>query len=409
MSESPSQEEAVKLRRVSRPVVIVGALLLVSVMVAAAFVAGLNVRSPEQAADDAKPAAPVTAEVELRVVQEGIQALGKVAEPEIIKLGLESAEPLGSAAAAKPDTPSSGAAGAPTSETSVAKPAAARNVVTVAHSTVGTELAPGDVLAEVSGRPVIAVPAGTPLYRDFSVGIAGEDVRALQQLLADLGYWVDVDGVLDADTLDAFRYWYAQLGYKLAPADGTSTTLPWSELLVLPTGQLTVTAVAGAGTVLGEAQPLVEVRRGSPIVEALIDETQAETFRADSSVVLLVNGESFPSEILAIGDLTTDEATGRSGRVMTVSSPAELAAKTSAGSAVTVASAKPNEPTPAVPITALNEDDKGQYVLAESADSAEPDGPTWQRVDVEVQAVSGGWAAIAELEELPAGSKIRVG
>lgn len=423
MREQLAADAPVKLRRVARPAVIVGALVLVAVMVAAAFVAGWNVRPPEQLDEQKRELVEVTAVVEERVVQEGIQVPGKVAEPEIVKLNLTGAGPLGTPAQADASEAASEALGAAGGESSQgtgsqtvkgdgeAASAATRNVVTVARSSVGDVLAYGSVLAEVSGRPVIGVPHTTPLFRDFAVGISGEDVRAVQQLLSDLGYWVDVDGVLDADAMEAFRYWYAQLGYELLPGPGKTSVLPWSELLTLPAGQLTVTAAAGVGVALDEDHPLLAVRRGNPLVELIVDEVTAETFRADSSVYLLADGQSYPSEVLAIGDIETNKDTGAVGRKMTVVCPPELAERVSAGSAVTVASARPKDPAAAVPLIALNEDGKGQFVRVpgEATGSSEDEAAPSLRVDVEVLAVSGGWAAIAENPQLPAGTKIRVG
>ncbi len=418
MSAPAVSDEPVTLKRVSRPVVVVGALLLVAVMVVAAFVAGLKVRPPEELKAQSQVPVTVTATVESRIVQEGIQVVGKVSEPEIISLHLVGAAPLGAPAEGTEESGTDSANGG--RGVSEPAPAVDRNVVTLMESPVGSELGPGTVLAEVSGRPVIGVPSSTPLYRDFSVGITGEDVRAVQQLLSDLGYWVDVDGVLDADAMEAFRYWYAQLGYELVSGAGVSKVLPWRELRALPSGQLTVTNSAGVGTVLDEEQPLLKVRRGSPVVEVSLDEAQAEAFRSDSSVFLLFGGQSYPSEVLTIGDLETDADTGRASRAMEIACPPDVSEQVAAGSVVTVSSAIPNDPGPSVPLTAVYEDAKGTFVRviaepSELAPSTAKDSEAdllpeaTNRIDIEVVAVSGGWAAIVEQAELPEGTKVRVG
>ena len=419
MNTRPADDETATIKRVSRPVVAVGALLLVAVLLVVAFVAGLKVRPPADLKAQSQAELVVNAQVEARIVQEGVQVLGKVSEPEILPLHLAVGTPLGAPADDDGGAQTDSEQGNRESSRFPPEPIVERNVVTGMKSPVGNELSVGSVLAEVSGRPVIAVPESTPLYRDLSVGITGEDVRAVQQLLADLGYWVDVDGVLDNDTMQAFRYWYAQLGYDLVSGAGTTLVLPWRELYTLPPGQLTVTNAAAVGAVVDEEHPLLKVRRGKPVIEVLLDEAQAGAFRSDSSVFLLFGGKSFPSEVLTIGDLETDADTGRASRAMGVSCPPEVSGEAAAGGVVTVSSATPNDPGPAVPITAINEDAKGTFVrvIAESNETETPGETTATgraavesliRVDVEVAAVSGGWAAIVEHAELPEGTKVRV-
>lgn len=421
MNAEAADDGSVTLRRVSRPVVVVGALLLTAVMVVAAFLAGLNVRSPEAVESQPQVTLAATASVESRVVQEGLQVVGKVSDPEILPLHLSGAAPLGAPTEAAGESRTDRAETSPDSQNAAPAPVVDRNVVTQMKSPVGTEVSPGMVLAEVSGRPVIGVPESTPLYRDFSIGITGEDVRAMQQLLADLGYWVDVDGVLDADAMEAFRFWYAQMGYELISGTGTAKVLPWRELHALPSGHLTVTNSAGVGAVLDAEHPLMKVRRGDPVIEVTLDEVQTEAFHTDASVFLLLAGKNYQSKVLTIGDLETDADSGRTSRAMKVTCPPEVSEQIAAGRAVTVSSAVPNDPGPAVPLTALNEDAKGTFVRVVAEVSDPEDVPAANgaakdsasaadtRVDVDVIAVSGGWAAVAELPELPEGTKIRVG
>ncbi|WP_066466258.1 peptidoglycan-binding protein [Sanguibacter suarezii] len=89
--------------------------------------------------------------------------------------------------------------------------AAGRTIVTGVIAGPGSVLRPGQVLAEVSGRPLIALNLPFDLYRDLAPGDSGPDVRALQQALIDTGVLTGpVDGQFGARTSAAIRALYAQ-------------------------------------------------------------------------------------------------------------------------------------------------------------------------------------------------------
>jgi len=73
---------------------------------------------------------------------------------------------------------------------------AIREVVSGMVHQIGDVIRYGDVVAEVSGRPVFAMPASLPLYRDLYRDATGSDVAGLQQVLADLGLY---SGAVDGD------------------------------------------------------------------------------------------------------------------------------------------------------------------------------------------------------------------
>ncbi|MGH3116520.1 MAG: peptidoglycan-binding protein [Gaiellales bacterium] len=89
----------------------------------------------------------------------------------------------------------------------------ARQLVTRLPGT-GTKLAEGDVLLEVSGRPVFLIRGSVPSYRDLGPGIVGRDVHQLEAALERIG--IDpgpVDGTFDAGTEDALAELYARAGF----------------------------------------------------------------------------------------------------------------------------------------------------------------------------------------------------
>lgn len=88
---------------------------------------------------------------------------------------------------------------------------------------------PGSLVAEVNGRPMIALPMAFGLWRDLREGMTGPDVRQVQRGLQRLGlYSAGIDGAFGPATSAALRDLYRGVGHALprevAPAadDGTA-------------------------------------------------------------------------------------------------------------------------------------------------------------------------------------------
>jgi multidrug efflux pump subunit AcrA (membrane-fusion protein) len=82
----------------------------------------------------------------------------------------------------------------------------------------GDELAEGDVVLEVTGRPVIALQGELPMYRALRPGMTGPDVEQLEQTLERLGHDPGtVDDSYTAATASAVEDLYDEVGYE-APA-----------------------------------------------------------------------------------------------------------------------------------------------------------------------------------------------
>jgi hypothetical protein len=97
---------------------------------------------------------------------------------------------------------------------------AAALVVTARPKQPGDPVKPGDVLVQVSGRPIIALPGTTPVYRDLKPGDTGDDIAGLQDALRSLGYTdADRHGYFGAGTKKAVAALYGKLGYD-APTTG---------------------------------------------------------------------------------------------------------------------------------------------------------------------------------------------
>lgn len=92
------------------------------------------------------------------------------------------------------------------------------------------ETGQGSVLYVVGATPVRVVRADKPFWRDLTPGTRGEDVRALQQALADLGLLSGAaNGRYDDRTREAVAAWQRQLG---AEATGS---VPLGELMAVRT------------------------------------------------------------------------------------------------------------------------------------------------------------------------------
>ncbi len=223
-------------------------LLVVAAGAAAASVGGLAastlVRSPAQlAAQQGPPKASVlTAPVESQVLTDTIVLRGTVV-----------------AAGSVAVTPNA-AQGATTL------------VVTGLRLKPGASVQPGDVLVEVSGRPVIALPGATPAYRALKPGDTGKDVAELQAALASLGYRdTDTSGTFGPGTKDTVAALYAHLGYDAPTTGGANDSGD------RPTLQAAAQAVTAAQrTVTADKQALAQANTAGALTTAHQQLTYAE-------------------------------------------------------------------------------------------------------------------------------------
>ncbi|MER7751540.1 peptidoglycan-binding domain-containing protein [Kitasatospora sp. NPDC097643] len=88
----------------------------------------------------------------------------------------------------------------------------------------GDAVTAGQLLAEVSGQPLFALPGPVPAYRDIKPGGTGPDVAELQDALGGLGLAVGEDdkGVFGPGTAQAVTAFYRRLGYPV-PTTGAAT------------------------------------------------------------------------------------------------------------------------------------------------------------------------------------------
>ena len=88
----------------------------------------------------------------------------------------------------------------------------------------GDEIAAGDVILALDGRPAVAANGAFSFYRTLDVGSDGPDVLQLEQILSDAGYDPGtVDRLYTEDTRAALRRWQVDYGYGGATPEPEET------------------------------------------------------------------------------------------------------------------------------------------------------------------------------------------
>ncbi|MDH4118247.1 MAG: hypothetical protein OEW30_12740 [Acidimicrobiia bacterium] len=172
-------------------------LVLVLVAVAAAAVggwmAGRSIESPAEAAARAAPPEPslITVAVEKTTLSADVIARGDIVFDDPVSVALSGA---------------TGDAGVTPVVTRIADE--------------GSELAEGDVMVEVAGRPVFLLTGVIPVFRDPRPGTEGIDVLQLEEALARLGYMGETpDQQWTSATGAAIQAMYDAAGYRAVGAD----------------------------------------------------------------------------------------------------------------------------------------------------------------------------------------------
>ncbi len=79
----------------------------------------------------------------------------------------------------------------------------------------GDDLTEGQVIAEIAGRPMIALQGQLPVFRSLTPGLEGPDVQQLEEALIRLGYDPGVvDQVYSTETEAAVAALYRDVGYR---------------------------------------------------------------------------------------------------------------------------------------------------------------------------------------------------
>jgi peptidoglycan hydrolase-like protein with peptidoglycan-binding domain len=277
----------------------------VAILVSAAGVgAPLVVKSPQQvAAETGAPQRTVlTAAVEQRVLRDTVVLRGIVTAATVVEV-----------------KPTAGAE-------------ATRIVVTGVRARQGGQVVAGQVIMDVSGRPLIALPGPVPAYRDLRPGASGPDIAALQAALRGLGHktGADTNGYFGAGTKAALTAFYTALGYPVAttgPADEEAVNGARSRVAAAERG------LAAAREALQEArrraaEPNPPSSGGDPVADAerqlRIAEEDLPMARADLARIEARTGPMLPSrEVVFLPEFPAQvvSLTARVGTVVTAEEP----------------------------------------------------------------------------------------
>lgn len=178
----PSVTRLIHRQRVVMVIAVVAAVLSLAGMGASTLV-----KSPAQRAADQGPPSPsvLTAPVRTEVLRSTVRVRATVASIDSV-----------------PVTPTAPAG-------------ASALVVTGTPKKAGDAVSPGDVVVQVSGRPIIALPGTVPAYRSLTPGMSGPDVGQLQKALKALGYAdTEQSGTFGASTQRAVGALYHDRGFE---------------------------------------------------------------------------------------------------------------------------------------------------------------------------------------------------
>ena len=157
------------------------------------YVLGAVVLSPEQAAGPAPVEGLITAKVEARQITATVVARADVQFAD--RVAVSPPVPEGAVAA----------------------------VVTGQVPVVGSLVGAGDVVLEVSGRPVFVLQGAFPSYRSLGAGMSGVDVTELRAALNGLGLGAGPESVsYDAALAGAVRALYERAGYPASDGGDTA-------------------------------------------------------------------------------------------------------------------------------------------------------------------------------------------
>jgi multidrug efflux pump subunit AcrA (membrane-fusion protein) len=251
----------------NRLVVLGSVLATITVAALVAWLVGSRIESPADAAARTAPPAPspILVPVEKRVLGSNVVTRGTA------RFGLP--QPLSLAP-------------------SVLKPQASLITTLPARN---AQLGDGAVALTASGRPVFIFQGEVPAYRDLAPGVAGEDVRQLEQALKRLGFDPGlVDGIYDQQTSAAVAKWYAKKGWEpFGPTREQLTvirTLERDAADAEKTQVAAAAAVASMGPALDAARAAAELNNRTVAVDLAAKTAELQrleqSLRADANLTV---------------------------------------------------------------------------------------------------------------------------
>ncbi len=331
------------------------------------------------------PTGPVTAEVERRELTSSVVVRGDAAFADAVALDVHS---------------------------DVRSP-----IVTDAPKRRGDRVGPGDVVLEVTGRPVVALEGSLPAYRDLRPGDRGPDVLQLESALSSIG--LD-PGVVDREftlaTSAALRGLYARLGYEPPTAgslvdasepDGEARSsaggavLPMSEVVFVPRLPRRVDRVAVRRGGRMTERP-VTLSGSTLAVSVELTAGDAETLRSGMAASVEVPG--LAPVRARLGTITRTATGARTSVALPQLSRRQVRALEGANVKVTVPLQQTRGAVLVVPVAALSTDSAGTVRVSTVS------GRDTRTVEVEVGLSAQGYAEVRPVTgSLRPGDRVVVG
>jgi Putative peptidoglycan binding domain len=247
----------------------------------------------------------------------------------------------------------------------------------------------GQTLYAVNGRPIPLFFGGTPLARQLTVGVSGDDVKELEDNLIALGYGdgLIADGNFSQADATAVKRWQAALGV-------THTGVVNPGEAVFLAGRLRVSQVKVATGASAQAgQEIIDGTSPDHVVSVNLDARKQTIAQVGAAVdVTLPNGSRVKGTITDVGTVATTSGTGAQQQTnipVTVTLSDNAAAGKLDGATVTVyitRNTRKNVLT--VPITALLALQTGGYAV-------ETAGGRHRRIPVQTGIFSNGQVEIS--------------
>lgn len=375
-----TEPKIVKLPRVPRIRRVVAFLCVVLACTGGSFLLGSRMRSPESTAIDS-----IDTKIEVHAAVERKSLAASVIIPAAMSAG--------------PSVPL---------QASVPK-GADRAVVTAVYVHIGDTVAPGSLIAAVSGRPVLVMASDVPLYRDLVEGDRGPDVLALQKWLQGLGYSLGVTGVFDPGTENALKNLYRDLHLTAPASEDKKVVFNWREFVQIPGDTGKITTLLKPGDVLEEALNLGTVQTAPDVVIGRATIDQADALVVGQEVELEAAGYSAKGTIQSIGPFNEgDPEKGIVPGMDVVSSVPVEGTQPKPGQSISIRVHQATMESLAVPLTAVKQDDRGTYVTLPGSEGHGEASSAPKRVDITVTEQRDGWAAIEETSLLQSGTLVIV-
>lgn len=305
--------------------------------------------SPAQAVANASPPRPsrITATVELAHLIDVVPISGTIESESIVR----------------PVPPADGFGGA---------------VVTAVPAPTGSGVVEGQVLTAVNGRPILAMIAAVPFYRDLKLGSSGGDVEELQQSLQRLGMEVPQTSTFDRATQAALTAVYRGRGYEPpriesdSATEGPATDVPAStealavaELALAKAREAWNAGRTSARQAVERAKAALDVaRRGGEAAEADAERTLADAISALRSAPLDPNEQAAAR---AAADLASQRLSDARSAAQAAVSDAESALR-AANDAVAAADQPPDTRAESLAVAAAERGAAAARSLAEQTD-----------------------------------------